>query len=146
MLGTYRDDLAAGEVTVDDVFIMSPFKNFYLYFEGVTGEEIGGVLTALGARTLRGLNPKVHHYASPSGVLGEVARLPSFAVSSEPLPGTTYDLLCTDHNVERCEEALQQVTGRAIEPKRYYTRGEGLDNSDLWFRFIEERWPCGETK
>jgi hypothetical protein len=170
--GTYRDNLRAGEIQVDDVFIMSPFKvsgfpmcqliqfytftdlclslsalgsnhqNYYLYFENIDGADILAVLQSVGARVRRADNPEVQHYPSAEGIRHDIANLPSWAASIEPVPGTTYDLLCTNHNVERCQQALLSVTGRDLEAKRYTTRGEELDNSDLWFHFIREKWQC----
>lgn len=142
--GTYRADMQEGEIMVDDVFIMSPFKNYYMYFPDVDGAQILEIMQAVGAGVRRGDNPKVHHYPSDEGKHHEVASLPSWAASTTPVPGKMYDLLCTNHNVGRCQQEVMKVTGRDLEARRYTTRGEELDNSDLWFRFIRGNWKCDE--
>jgi hypothetical protein len=141
--GSFRANLREGTVSVDDVYIMNPFKNTYYSFEGLDGTDVSGVMQSIGARVTRGANTHVQHYPSADGHSGaEVASLPSWVASVEPSADTTYDLICTNFDLPRCEEAVLKVTGSAGTPKRYTTGGEELDSSDLWFRYIRAKWPC----
>ena len=149
--GTYRNSLRKGEVRVDDVFIMSPFQNFYKYFEGLTGEEVRKVMDFLGAEgppppdRRRRLQEETGARSRAGGAGANSTapeQIPSWYSSADPVPAAKYDLLCTDFNEPQCAAAVLAVAGRAIEPAVYRSK---RSNADIWFTFIQDQWPCDSS-
>ena len=138
---TLRYTLFAGEVNVNDIFTINPFKDIFYYFT-VSGEQIRPVIERLNNPPHQG---ETVSRSEPS--FGEHERAITSAryyySSLQVRNSTTYDLLCAEYDSSQILSAL-----RALYPTQEWERQTypTQDNStSAWMVYIPQEMPCSHS-
>lgn len=118
---SFRYDLFEGNVTVDDLMIVSPFNDsMYLVAKGVPSRTIFELNIAMNQERVLNRTPPV---------------LPHFIVIGNITADEPRDLYTLEYEVPFIKQALENITGRVLQPKPV----EAFATS-LWLSFVEEFW------
>lgn len=122
LLGTkssFRYDLFQGNVTVDDLMVVSPFNDsMYLI--------ASDVLTT----TLVELNETMNRQSNM-----DLSRLPDFVLIGDLIAHQSHDLYTLEYEVPFIKRALEDICGRKVQP-----RPVNAFATSLWLSFLESCW------
>ena len=124
--GGIRYDIFEGEVTRDDTMIVSPFRDRFYSFTGLSAAQASGVLEAMDVFLPGDPNPL------PFG---------SMVATSAPdleQPDKLYSVICLDFDLSRVRTAVQNATADPTREEMVY-RPE-IDATVVWELFASERW------
>ena len=126
--GGLRFDIYGGEVTRDDTMTVSPFRDRFHIFTGLSADEAIAVILSLSA-----------------GVPGE-PRLPSMVASSAPAPGSLdrYDVLALDYELVRVRNAVRAATGDMDRTEVAWRHD--IDSTVIWEVFVTRIWGLGNCE
>ncbi|CAL1139669.1 unnamed protein product [Cladocopium goreaui] len=134
--GALSYDIFPGTFTVDDVYMTSPYGNFWLILQKISGEILQQLISKLNdPADFAGL-------ASPLRGRGESGfRVPSYVSSSVPKPGKTYDLIFCDFDLEPIVQHLKDlVKQQHFDPQLFKPAMNTSSVLEAWF----QKQPCGE--
>ena len=126
----FRDGIYEGQVTVDDIYLASPFDDkIYTIAEHISGDVLLN-LTAFINTSTRGTHI--------SGAL------PLYAIAGEIHTGSMYDLYSVEYGSDTLSKALMEVMkkGEMPPPKQFWQDGRELTIISIWRDFIIENWSC----
>ena len=120
---SFRYDLFKGNVTLNDLMIVSPFNDtMYL----VASELPSTVIVALN----KTMNQK-HNLDLPG--------LADFILIGDLVFERFYDLYTLEYEVPFIQQALEMISGKQVEPKPVAAAA-----TSLWLSFFEKYWPACE--
>jgi hypothetical protein len=125
------------QVTLDDTFEVSPFKDTYLVARA-PGAVLAAALHALLAAAL----PAAARRTSDARLLG--AALPDWVATVAPEEldaGATYDLVFVEFDQAHVAAALRRAAGGVDVPAAPFRVGK-IDSRSVWEAFVGAAWPC----
>lgn len=118
---SFRYDLFEGNVTVDDLMIVSPFNDsMYLIASDVPTTTI----------------VKLNETMNQEHLLEYTPMLPDFILMGNLTMSESHDLYTLEYEVPFIKNALETITGRRLEPKPVNAFA-----TSLWLTFIQSFWP-----
>ena len=136
--GSLRYDMYAGSVTSNDLWTITPFADrFWRVAERVSGEAVAAIVHALNGRSSlessRGPQERTHAVSD--------GRIPAYVTTSEPVPGTAYELWTLDFDLVAVSNAFEAQAKQRASPK---LMRDGANTTSLWESWIERSWPCSQ--
>ena len=122
-----RYDLFSGNVTLDDLIVVSPFNDtIYKVSERTLGADILTVAEIL--------NQDDNSSAS---------KLPKFVVSETIDPKEYYDLFTESISIPVITAALANVTGTyAFQPIQQFVDNVAVTTTGMWVTYVSQYWSC----
>lgn len=120
---SFRYDLFEGNVTLDDLMIVSPFNDtMYL------------VASELSSATIVALNRTMNRKRNT-----DLPGLADFILIGDLTAERSYDLYTLQYEVPFIQQALETISGKQFEPKQVDAAA-----TSLWLSFFEKYWPVCE--
>lgn len=126
--GLLRYDLYKKDVTVDDIWTLSPFNDGFKSIINVLGKDLNQALD-----NLNGVSRIKHDTRLRSPI---IEALPAYASSSIAIDSQTYDILACDFDAGYVATALEEVTGEPVVLNDY-VKGD-LTATTVWFSWANK--------
>eukprot|EP00802_Teleaulax_amphioxeia_P008441 Tamp_08450.p1 GENE.Tamp_08450~~Tamp_08450.p1 ORF type:complete len:541 (-),score=151.44 Tamp_08450:702-2324(-) len=134
--GSFRWTLFAGNVSIDDTYVVNPFKD---PFEATL--QIPGPVLAVALKAL--ISKKTGPLRTADAAL-RAADLPHYvsSVAPEDLDASvTYDLAWFQFDTPVVSAALKKANGGVAFPVKPFRQGE-IDSRSVFESYIRREWPC----
>jgi len=135
--GIFRYNLFEGKVTIDDTYIVSPFKDKYMIARKIPGNVLAVALKRI---TAAKRDPARARSNAPLHFIPEWV---SSMASDEIDVSLKYDVICVSYDSAFAEEKLKEAGAADVAMVPF--RDDDCDDRVVWERFIAQNWPCKKT-
>ena len=134
---TLRYNLFAGEVNLNDVYTVNPFKDTFYHF-ALDGTQVQAVVASINAK---GASPSSEHTAYfEEGK--EIRSTRYYYASVEVVDEGVYDLICAEYDCQRMQSTLEELYPSGDwTPVEYPT---AVDSTTAWMIYVAAQMPCSQ--
>ena len=138
--GSFRWNLYQGPVSLDDTYVVNPFKDPFVAARTVPGPVLAAALAAVLHKKVD-MSSEGLRTADMAWLNGELPAYLSSVAPEDLDPRVDYDLVWFAFDTPVMQAALAKANGGVAVPVSSFRQGD-IDSRSVFESFIRREWPC----